>query len=58
MSKGLGRPYLTLSATDVAAGTRFEFVQEQFDMMCAELGQYSVARAVAVSASVTTLSSS
>jgi hypothetical protein len=35
-AKGPGRGYLTLSGTDVAAGTRFEFEQEQFEMMCAQ----------------------
>lgn len=57
LSKGPGRPYLTLSATDMAAGTRFEFVQEQFDLICANLGRYSVARAVAASAAVPVLMS-
>ena len=57
LSKRPGRPYLTISATDRAAGTRFEFAQEQFDMMCADLGRYSVVRAVAASAAVTTSSS-
>jgi NTE family protein len=57
ISKGPGRPYLTLSATDMAAGTRFEFVQEQFDLVCADLGRYSVARAVAASAAVPVLMS-
>jgi NTE family protein len=57
LSQGPGRPYLTLSATDMAAGTRFEFVQEQFDLICADLGRYSVARAVAASAAVPVLMS-
>jgi NTE family protein len=30
--QGSARPYVTLSATDMVAGIRFEFVQEQFDM--------------------------
>jgi len=57
LSKGPGRPYLTISATDTAAATCFEFVQEQFDMMCADLGRYSVTRAVAASAAVPLLMS-
>jgi NTE family protein len=57
LSKGPGRAYLTLSATDMAAGTRFEFVQEQFDLMCADLARFSIARAVAASAAVPVLMS-
>lgn len=52
-----GRAFLTLSATDMAAGTRFEFVQEQFDLMCADLGRFPIARAVAASAAVPVLMS-
>ncbi len=44
MGKGPGRAYLKLSATDKAAGTRFEFVQERFDLMCADLARSSIAR--------------
>lgn len=57
LAKGPGRAYLTLSATDMAAGTRFEFVQEQFDLMCADLARFSIARAVAASAAVPVLMS-
>lgn len=57
LARGPGRPYLTLSATDMAAGTRFEFVQEQFDLMCADLARFSIARAVAASAAVPVLMS-
>ena len=57
LTKGPGRAYLTLSATDMAAGTRFEFVQEQFDLMCADLARFSIARAVAASAAVPVLMS-
>ena len=41
----------------MAAGARFEFVQEQFDLMCADLARFSIARAVAVSAAVPVLMS-
>jgi NTE family protein len=44
------RPFVTLNATDVANGARFEFIQEQFDMICADLNSFPVARAVAASA--------
>jgi NTE family protein len=44
------RPFVTLNATDVANGARFEFIQEQFDLICADLNAVPVARAVAASA--------
>jgi NTE family protein len=56
-ARGPGRAYVTLSATDMVTGTRFEFVQEQFDLLCADLGSYSIARAVAASAAVPVLMS-
>jgi len=43
------RPYVVLNATDASRGARFEFTQEQFDLICADLSQFPVARAVAAS---------
>lgn len=57
LGKSPGRPFVTVSATDMAAGTRFEFVQEQFDLICADLSRLSIARAVAASAAVPVLMS-
>ena len=51
------RPFVTLSATDMTGGIRFEFVQEQFDLLCADLSRFRVARAVAASAAVPVLMS-
>jgi NTE family protein len=48
-------PFVILSATDMAAGTRFEFVQDQFDLMCLDLSSFSLARAVAASSAVPVL---
>jgi NTE family protein len=45
-------PFVILSATDMAAGTRFEFVQDQFDLLCVDLSSFSLARAVAASSAV------
>lgn len=45
------RPYLILNATDASTGARFEFTQEQFDLLCADLSQVPVARGVAASSS-------
>lgn len=55
--QGPARPFVTLSATDMVTGTRFEFVQEQFDLMCIDLSRLRIARAVAASAAVPVLMS-
>lgn len=46
------RPFVTINATDMATGHRFEFIQEQFDLMCADLATVPLSRAVAASAAV------
>lgn len=46
------RPFVTINATDMATGHRFEFIQEQFDLMCADMNSLPLARAVAASAAV------
>src|SRR6266851_2316753 len=43
------RPYLLLNATDMTLGARFEFTQDQFDLLCSDLSSVPVARAVAAS---------
>lgn len=43
------RPYIVLNSTDASTGARFEFTQEQFDLLCADLDSFPVARAVAAS---------
>ena len=43
------RPYLILNATDMSTGARFEFTQEQFDQLCADLGPVALSRGVAAS---------
>jgi NTE family protein len=43
------RPFVILNATDMTAGARFEFTQDQFDPLCADLAGVPVARAVAAS---------
>jgi NTE family protein len=45
-----GRPFLIVNATDLAIGSRFEFTQDQFDLLQSDLSKFSVARAVATSA--------
>jgi NTE family protein len=43
------RPYLLLNATDMTLGARFEFTQDQFDLLCSDLSTVPIARAVAAS---------
>ena len=47
--KTRSRPYVILNATDMATGARFEFTQEQFDLLCADLDPVPIARGVAAS---------
>jgi predicted acylesterase/phospholipase RssA len=42
-------PFLMLNATDISITHRFEFTQDQFDLLCSDLSGVSVARAVAAS---------
>ncbi len=44
-----GRPIIAIGATDVSYGTPFLMTQENFDLICADLGQFPIARAVAAS---------
>lgn len=47
-----GRPFLLINASDMSLGTRFEFTQDQFDLMCSDITPYLLARAVAASSAV------
>jgi NTE family protein len=44
-----GRPFLSVNATDLGSGARFEFTQDEFDLLRSDLSQFSVSRAVAAS---------
>jgi NTE family protein len=43
------KPFLILNATNLALGERFEFTQEQFDVLGSDIAPYPIARAVAAS---------
>jgi predicted acylesterase/phospholipase RssA len=43
------KPYVILNATDMALGRRFEFTQEQFDLLCSDVGRTRIAAGVAAS---------
>jgi len=45
-------PYLEINATDLGIGQRFTFTQKTFNMLCSDLGDFKVARAVAASSAV------
>lgn len=45
-------PMVLLNASDLSTGTRFSFVQEYFDLLCAPIDSYPVAKAVAASSAV------
>lgn len=44
-----GRPFVVLNATDISLGERFEFTQDQFDLLGSSLTPVPIARAVAAS---------
>jgi len=46
------RPLVFINATDMQHGSRFEFTQDQFDLLCADLNRFPVERAVAASMAV------
>ena len=40
------RPFISINATDLTLGAPFSFTQEQFDLLCSDLDQVPVARAL------------
>jgi NTE family protein len=46
------RPWVAISATDMSLGSRFEFGQDQFDLLCSDLASVHVSTAVAASSAV------
>ena len=42
-------PFLVLNATDIGIAHRFEFTQDQFDLLCSDLSGVAVSRGVAAS---------
>jgi len=47
------RPYIMLNATDMGTGSQFSFVQGYFDLICSDLSQVTIARAVTASLAFT-----
>jgi NTE family protein len=46
------RPWVAISATDMSLGSRFEFGQDQFDLLCSDLSSVRLSTAVAASSAV------
>lgn len=46
------RPAVVIAASDMSLRARFDFVQDQFDLICSDLDRFKVARAVAASTSL------
>ncbi len=47
-----GGPAIVVGSTDLASGSRVVFVPQNFDVMCADLGSFRLARAAAASSAV------
>src|SRR5690606_34370145 len=52
LSASRRKPFVVISATDMALGARLEFTQDYFNLICSDLDRFPVARAVAASAAV------
>lgn len=48
-------PYIIINASDITTGLRFSFIQEYFDFLCSDIGEYPISKAVAASAAVPVL---
>ncbi len=47
-----GGPLILINATDLVLGSHFTFTQDMFDLICSDVSQYPVSRAVAASSAV------
>jgi NTE family protein len=47
-----GSPFLVINGTDITTGTRFDFTQYSFDLICSDVSAYPLASAVAASSAV------
>ncbi len=47
-----GGPFLVINGTDITTGTRFDFTQHSFDLICSDVTKYPLASAVAASSAV------
>ena len=47
-----GRPFIIINANDTTKGTRFEYTNDQFNLICSDMDGFPVARAVMSSSAV------
>lgn len=47
-----GAPLIIINATDLISGTRFSFLQEYFDLLCSDISNFPIAKAVTASSAV------
>lgn len=47
--KRAGGPFVIINGTDITAGTRFSYTQDQFDAICGDLSRVTLGRAIATS---------
>lgn len=45
-------PFLVINGTDITSGSRFDFTQHSFDLICSDVSSFSLASAVAASSAV------
>ncbi len=50
--KQAGGPLIQINSTDISVGSRFTFIQPQFDLICSDLSEMKIARAVTASSAV------
>ena len=50
--KKAGGPLIQINSTDLSVGSRFTFIQPQFDLICSDLSEMKIARAVTASSAV------
>ncbi len=50
--KAAAGPLIIINASDLGGGVRFSFLQEYFSLLCSDLGNFPVARAVTASSAV------
>lgn len=50
-----GKPFIEINTTELSNGNRFAFTQEFFDLICSDLADYPVAKAVTASSAVPVL---
>jgi NTE family protein len=49
---GSGAPFAVATGTDITSGSRFAFYQDEFDLICSDVGKVELSRAAATSSAV------